>query len=341
VLDPDSPPHSPVIAAALGPVRAALGALQPGAGRRLLVACSGGPDSIAALGLLSLLRRSEQLELVVGHVDHGLRAESGAEAEQVEQVAGALRLTCLQTRIELARGSGLPARARAARRSTLEQQRETCGATAIVLAHTATDQAETMFMHLCRGAGLDGLAAMPTFEAPWLRPLLGLTRAQTRELCGALELPFVDDPTNADTDALRIFLRERVLPRLREDNPKLELALLGLARQAGDAEQALCAWAQTEVERRTIPGGWSLVDFDLLPRAVRSRMLRRMCERSGVDLTQLRRRVVESMDAAAVAVAATTRAAGIPKPAPRGFDLHPNCRIVIEKWGLRATKRPV
>jgi tRNA(Ile)-lysidine synthase len=343
VLDPDSPPHSPIIAGALGPVREALGVLglgPSGGRRRLLIGCSGGPDSIAALGLLSLLCRSEQLELIVGHVDHGLRAESGAEAEQVEQVAIALRLDCLCTKLELARGSGLPARAREARRSALEQQREACGATAIVLAHTATDQAETMFMHLCRGAGLDGLAAMPTFDPPWLRPLLGLTRAQTRELCGALELPFVDDPSNTDEDALRIWLRERVLPRMREENPKLELALLGLARQSGDAEQALCGWAQAEVERRTTSDGWSLVDFDLLPRAVRSRMLRRMCELAGVDLTQLRRQVVDTMDTAAVAVAVSGRAIGTPNPRPRSFDLNPSCRVEIGKMSLRAPKRP-
>lgn len=345
MFDPKAPPHSPIIAGALGPVREALGALGVGIEittprRRLLIACSGGPDSIAALGLLSLLSRSERLELIVGHVDHALRAESGAEAEQVEQVASALRLDCLRTKLELTRGPGLPARAREARRSALEQQREACGATAIVLGHTATDQAETMFMHLCRGAGLDGLAAMPTFEAPWLRPLLGLTRAQTRELCGALELPFVDDPTNADTDALRIWLREQVFPRMREENPKLELALLGLATQARDAEQALCAWARTEVERRTTSDGWSLVDFDLLPRAVRSRMLRRMCELVGVDLTQLRRRVVETMDTAALAVAVSWRSDDTPNPHPRGFDLHPSCRVEIGKFGLRAPKRP-
>jgi tRNA(Ile)-lysidine synthase len=341
VFDPDSPPHNPIIAGALGPVREALGALASrvtGGPRRLLIGCSGGPDSIAALGLLSLLCRSERLELIVGHVDHGLRAESGAEAEHVERVAIALRLACLRTNLELARGSGLPARAREARRSALEQQREACGAVAIVLAHTATDQAETMFMHLCRGAGLDGLAAMPTFEAPWLRPLLGLTRAQTRELCGLLDLPFVDDPSNANTDALRIWLREQVLVRMREENPKLELALLGLASQARDAEQALCGWAQAEVERRTTSDGWSLVDFDLLPRAVRSRMLRRVCELVGVDLGQLRRQVVETMDAAAVTVAVSGRAIGTPNPAPLGFDLHPSCRVEIGKFGLRGIK---
>jgi tRNA(Ile)-lysidine synthase len=333
VLDVDSPPHSPAIAGALGPVREALAALA-GSRRRLLIACSGGPDSIAALGLLMLLRRSEGLELVVGHVDHGLRAESRAEAEHVEQVAAALELTYRCTRLDLSPGPGIPARARAGRRAALDEQREACGATAIVLAHTATDQAETMFMHMCRGAGLDGLAAMPTWDAPWLRPLLQLTRTQTRELCGALALPFVDDPTNADTDALRIWLRERLLPRLREDNPKLEHALSGLARQAGDAEEALLAWAQTEVERRRTADGWSLDGFDRLPRAVRSRMLRRMCELGGVDLAQLRRRVIEAMDMAAMTVT------GSPHIPPRSFDLHPSRRVEIGNFGVRAAKWP-
>ncbi|PRQ05543.1 tRNA(Ile)-lysidine synthase [Enhygromyxa salina] len=341
MLDPESPPRSPEIAAALGPVRETLrAALGPGAGpRHLLVGCSGGPDSIAALGLLTILRRSEALELTVGHVDHGLRAESGAEADQVADVARGLGLGCLRDRVELEPGPGLPARAREARRAALRRQQLECGATAIVLAHTATDQVETMLMHLTRGAGLEGLAAMREYEPPWLRPLLELTRAQTRALCGQLELPFVDDPTNTNTEALRIWLRARVLPHLREHNPRLELALTGLARQAGDAEEALSVWAEAEVEERAGPRGWGLTGFDALPRAIRTRALRRMCELCGVDLTQLRWRVVEAMDASAVAVArARGRGAGSPSPAPRSWDLHPRCRIEINKNGVCAVQ---
>jgi tRNA(Ile)-lysidine synthase len=337
VLDPDSPPRRPEIAAALGPVRGALRGAYGGKGARLLIACSGGPDSMAALGLLTLLRRSEGLELCVGHVDHGLRAESPAEAELVADTAAALGLRCVRARLELERGPGLPARARDGRRAALEDQRRACGAEATVLAHTATDQAETMLMHLARGAGLEGLAAMRRFEAPWLRPLLELTRAQTRELCGALDLPFVDDPSNADTDSMRIWLRERVLPHLREHNPRLDLGLVGLARQAGEAEEALLEWACAEVDRRAGPGGWSLEGFDALPRAVRTRALRRMCELGGVDLAQLRRRVVDAMDAAAVAVAAS-RGPATPSPAPRSWDLNPGRRVQIDKNGVHAGK---
>ncbi|KIG17414.1 tRNA(Ile)-lysidine synthetase [Enhygromyxa salina] len=342
MLDVDAPPHSPEIAGALGVVRGALREAfgSGGGGRRLLVGCSGGRDSVAALGLLMLLRRSEGLELTVGHVDHGLRPESAAEGDFVAGLAAQLGLVCLRTRVELEPGVGVPERARVARRLALEQQAARCGAQAIVLGHTATDQAETMLMHLTRGAGLEGLAAMAAHEGPWLRPLLGLSRAQTKQLCAQLGLGFVDDPTNADTRALRVWLRELVLPRLREQNPQVEFALLGLARQAEDAELALVEWASAEVERRSVDGGWDLGQFHTLPRAVRTRALRRVCELSGVDLTGLRRRVIEAMDIASVAVSRSLAGGpGTPSPAPRGWDLRPGCRIEIGKKGVHASQR--
>lgn len=343
MFDPSAPPRSPAIAAALGPVRAAL-ALAEGP-RRLLVACSGGADSIAALGLLVLLRRSEGLSLAIGHVDHGLRPESAIEAEGVTRLADTLELPSFVTRVELERGPGLPARARLSRRVALRSMADRFGATWIVLAHTATDQAETMLMHMTRGAGLDGLAAMPTLDPPWLRPLLELTREQTRALALALELPFFDDPTNDDEAALRVRMRKTVLPVLRAHNPRVEQAMVGLARQAADAEQAIDAWARDEVETRqrgrangeTDDLAWDLQGFDRIPRAVRMRALRRMCELAFVDVSELRARVVEAMDAAALEVAvAQAGGRGTPNPAPRSWDLRPRRRITIDKKGVRA-----
>lgn len=351
MFDPEAPPRTPAIAAALGPVRAALACL--GEAKRLLIACSGGADSIAALGLLLLLRRSERLELGVGHVDHGLRPESASEAEAVSRLADTFGLPSFVTRLQLERGPGLPARARQARRVALRSHADQFGASWIVLAHTATDQAETMLMHMTRGAGLDGLAAMPTLDRPWLRPLLELTRDQTRALALALELPFFDDPTNDDETALRVRLRKQVLPLLRDQNPRVEQAMLTLARQAADADRACEAWARNEVEARTrsIPAtppattkaerpnewAWDLDGFDRLPRAVRMRALRRMCELACVDLSQLRARIVEAMDAAALEVAlARAGGPGTPSPAPRCWDLRPRRRITIDKKGVRA-----
>lgn len=305
------------------------------------MACSGGADSIAALGLLLLLRRSEGLELGIGHVDHGLRPESASEAESVSVMARALELPSFVTRLELDRGAGLPARARQDRRVALRMQADRFGAPWIVLAHTATDQAETMLMHATRGAGLDGLAAMPTLDPPWLRPLLELTREQTRALAMELDLPFFDDPTNEDMSALRVRLRKTVLPVLRDHNPRVEQAMLRLARQAADADHACEAWARDELETRrradTNELAWALHGFDRLPRAVRMRALRRMCELACVDLSQLRARIVEAMDAAAVEVAqAHARGPGTPNPPPRSWDLRPSRRITIDKNGVRA-----
>jgi tRNA(Ile)-lysidine synthase len=347
VFDPEAMPRSPAIAAALGPVRAALARLGARAGsepRRLLIACSGGADSVAALGLLSLLRRSEKITLGLGHVDHQLRPESGAEAEGVAALAARLGLPCFCTAVDLAPGPGLPARARLVRQGALRSQAAAFGAEWIVLAHTATDQAETMLMHATRGAGLDGLAAMPVIAAPWLRPLLELTRAQTRELAVALGLGFVDDPSNEDVRGLRVRLRKQVLPVLREHNPRVEQAFVQLARQAMDAEQACAVWAEQELARRDLqpepeaPGPrWDLTGFEALPRAIRMRVLRGMCALAGVELAQLRARVIEAMDAAAVAVAAAkARGPGHPMPAPRRWDLSPQRQVTIDKNGVHA-----
>jgi tRNA(Ile)-lysidine synthase len=356
VFDPETPPRSPAIAAALGLVRAAVTSVvgRPSAPRRLLVACSGGPDSIAALGLLMLLRRGEELELGVGHVDHGLRPESRDEAEAVAALARALALPSFHTRLELEAGPGIPARAREARRAALRDHAGRFGAAFIVLGHTATDQAETMLMHMTRGAGLDGLAAMPVVDGPWLRPLLELTRDRTRALASELELPFFDDPSNDDLAALRVRMREVVLPVLRDHNPRVEQAMLSLARQAADADQACQRWAEDEVAARGPDAGeaatlrWDLAGFDELPRAVRTRALRRMCEFAGADPGSLRARIIELIDAAAVAVARSgaLRSGGgdTPSPRPRRWNLHPRVVVMIDKNGVHAhqtaPKRP-
>lgn len=344
-------PKDPAIARALGPVRAAL-ELLPADSRRILVACSGGADSVAALGLLHLLRVGMGVELAVGHVDHGLRPESADEARHVAALARRLDLVSRQTRLSLARGPGLPARARVARRAALREQADALGAATIVLAHTASDQAETMLLHATRGAGLDGLAAMPVYAAPWLRPLLELRRSDTRELCERLGLPFVDDPSNLDETQPRVWLRTQVLAKLRADNGEVELLMAGLARQARDAEEALAGWAAREAEARRLAGDpaelgrWSLTEFDALPRAVRTRVLRRIAELAGVDLEQLHRRTIDQLEAAAWAVAraeARRRSEpGHPSPAPRGWDLAPKLRLTIDRNGLRvaAVGRP-
>ncbi len=333
------PPRHPIIADALGRVRRALAAA--GQPRELVLACSGGADSTALVGLLHLLAGPEHLTLTLAHVDHRLRAASGADAEHVARTAAGLGLACDVRHLALAPGPGLPARAREARRAALLAVAAARGAPAIALGHTATDQAETLLMHATRGCGLEGLAAMRPWDPPWLRPLLELSRADTRALCERLELPFVDDPTNADVEQPRVRVRERVLPLLRAGNPHAERALAGLATHARDAEDALQAWAaREEVARRIAAGRWSTSDLHALPRAVRTRVLRRLCGVGGADLGALRAAVVDDIDRVLVArAAALGGSAAVLRP--HAWDLHPGLELRLGRRGLAIGPRPV
>jgi tRNA(Ile)-lysidine synthase len=336
------PPRHPSIAAALGLARPALAAARGGSGRwRVLVACSGGADSTALLGLLALVAGADALELHVGHVDHGLRAASADEAAHVAALAARLGLPLQATRLALAPGPGLALRAREARRAALRAQADACGATAIALAHTRTDQAETLLMHAVRGAGLAGVAAMAAWEPPWLRPLLGVSRAEARALCGRLGLGFVDDPSNVDPVHPRVRMREQVLPALRRENPRVEAALAALADQAADAEAALDAWAASEVEaRRRGPDTWAIEGLADLPRAVRTRVLRRICGLLGAEPGHA---AIAAVDRAIAERAASSRApspgAASPARAPRAWDLRPGLRLRLDRRGLHLGPR--
>jgi tRNA(Ile)-lysidine synthase len=302
----------------------------------VLVACSGGADSVALLGLLACLRRSLDLRLSVGHVDHRLRPGSGEDARLVEELAAGLGLACAVERLDLLPGPGLPARARAARRAALERQAARVGASWIALGHTATDQTETVLMHLARGCGLDGLSGMPAFDPPWLRPLLHLVREDTRGLAAALQLRFVDDPTNLDPDHARVRLRLSVLPYLRGENPRADRAVVEAAEQARDADEALLSWARREcAARRRGEHQWALGGLHEVPRAVRTRALRLMCEEAGVDLGALRYRVIDAIDRTVVAQALSREAPERgPGVAPRSWDLHPARRLSVGKDGI-------
>lgn len=300
---------------------------------------------MALLGLVTLLAHKEQLRVVAGHVDHRLRPASGHDADHVRALAGALDVEFERVDLDLAAGSGVPARARAARRQALLDMATARGARVVLLAHTATDQAETVLMHGIRGAGLEGLAGMAVREpwpgddaarGCWVRPLLGLTRAQTRALAGRLGLGFIDDPTNEDPRHLRVALRTEVLPVLHRFRPQADLALGRVARIAGEAAQALDAWVSREVEERRLEGHPSVGvaapvlvrgsarGLQHLPRAIRTGIVRRLCFDAGVDPDALTHRVVDAIDAA------------LCDPGEmRSWDLRPHRRLELDPEVLR------
>jgi tRNA(Ile)-lysidine synthase len=185
------------------------------AGAALVCAVSGGPDSLALLALAV----AAGCDVTAVHVDHGLRSGSADEAEVVAAAAALLGARFRSVRVEVGAGPNLEARARTARRAALPAGSAT--------GHTMDDQAETVFVNLLRGAGVDGLAGMrPGPE----HPLLGLRRSQTHVLCRALGLDPVQDPSNTDRRFVRNRVRHELLP-LACDIAGRDLVPL-LARQA-------------------------------------------------------------------------------------------------------------
>ena len=184
----------------------------PGLAPPVVVGCSGGADSVALLALAC----DALLEPVAVHVDHGLRPGSAHEADVVRAVATKLGATFMGTRVEVEPGGNLEARARDARRDALERARVRVGASAVLLAHTQDDQAETIVLNLLRGSAAAGLAGMAHHRDGFVRPLLGMRRAETHAICDALSLVAIDDPMNDDPSFRRVRVRRDVLPLLEE-----------------------------------------------------------------------------------------------------------------------------
>jgi tRNA(Ile)-lysidine synthase len=215
-------------------------------GRTVLIACSGGADSVALLG--AAVRAGHPCE--AGHVDHGLRPESAAEAEHVRELARALGVGFRLERIERldTRGPGLEAAAREVRYAALARLAAQARASFVATAHTRRDQAETILLRLIRGAGPGALAAVRARRplAPGIdlvRPLLDVPRAATEAYCRAHGLVFLDDPHNSDPARARTRLRA-LWPRLLELNPRLEEALARAAATFAEEDELLNALAQ-------------------------------------------------------------------------------------------------
>ena len=202
----------------------------PPAPAAVTCAVSGGPDSLALL----VLAAAAGLEVTAVHVDHGIRPASAADADVVAAAAAAVGAGFRCETVAVAPGANLEARARSARHAALPD-----GA---LLGHTADDQAETVLLNLLRGAGLAGVAAM---EPDRRRPLLGLRRADTAEVCRLAGLTPVLDESNLDPAIRRNRVRHDLIPLLEEiferDVTPLLCRHADLAREATGALDAAVA----------------------------------------------------------------------------------------------------
>jgi len=262
----------------------------------IVLAVSGGPDSVALMWLMARWRRTlaRGPRLVAVTVDHGLRAEAAREARDVKLLARTLDLPHRTMRWSGDKPkTGLPAAARAARYRLLAQAAQAAGATHILTAHTRDDQAETLLMRLLRGSGIAGLAAMARESARdgvvLARPLLNVPKSRLVATLNKAKVTFADDPTNRDTALTRSRLRT-LLPLLAAEGGDAR----GLARlasrlaRANAAVEVLADGAERylALKDQAKRGGPDARDFDAaafaaMPEEVRLRLLLRAINRFG------------------------------------------------------------
>jgi tRNA(Ile)-lysidine synthase len=244
--------------------------VQPG--DTVVCAVSGGADSVALLWGMYLLKEKLQITLQAAHFNHHLR---GAESDRDQAFVQDL---CDRFDIPLTLGSGqvvpgekgLEAAAREARYGFLEQLPGK-----IATAHTADDNAETVLMHLVRGTGLKGLGGIAPVRGRLIRPMLEITREEVLAFLGEYHLTFVEDSSNAGDTFLRNRLRHRVMPLLKEENPRLAENVSEMAQRLRMDEQAL-------TEQRDFSRGLDLSMLEALPEARQHRVVAEFLRYSGV-----------------------------------------------------------
>ncbi len=185
------------------------------AGERVLIACSGGSDSVALAAILHAVAKPMRLQLQLGHVNHGARDSSWQDEAVVLRVAAALELPLRIAQLD--RGAADEATLREGRYTALAALAGEANARVIATAHHAEDQTETVLLSLFRGTGLEGLAGMPARRAlrdtiDLARPLLRFARAELRSYVHVCALPYAIDPSNADLGYRRNALREALEP---------------------------------------------------------------------------------------------------------------------------------
>jgi tRNA(Ile)-lysidine synthase len=253
----------------------------------LLVALSGGCDSVVLLYLLRFRLPSVPLRLTAAHLDHAMRRDSAEDAAWVRGLCAAWDVPLFSER--LATPPGGETEARRARYAFLERCADAAGAALISTAHHADDQAETILFRALRGTGLKGLAGIAPYSGRLLRPLLPFWRRELEEYARDRGLRWRTDPTNEGLDPPRNRLRHDILPRIeRHVAPSARRALVSLGALAGEAEEALERLAdRAEADLVRWEEGVPVLARDRLrtyDSAIATRVVRKLLRRFGVVL---------------------------------------------------------
>jgi len=285
-------PH-PAVARLRSAVRPALTATD----EPVLVACSGGADSLALAAAIAFEAPRAGVTGGGVTVDHGLQEGSAARAEATARLLRGLGLDPVTVvRVEVGSHGGPEAAARAARYDALRTAAARHGAR-IALGHTLDDQAETVLLGLGRGSGPRSVAGMVAENPPFWRPLLGIRRATTRAACAALELPVWDDPWNDDPAYTRVRLRAEALPLLEDVlGGGVAPALARTAVLLREDLDLLDRLAADELGRLAADGGLPAGAVAELPPALRRRVLRGWLLEGGVpDLQAVHLTAVDAL----------------------------------------------
>ncbi|MDH5284186.1 MAG: tRNA lysidine(34) synthetase TilS [Gemmatimonadota bacterium] len=260
----------------------------------VLVAVSGGVDSVVLLDLLHETRDGHGLDLVVAHVDHGIRPDSGAVARHVENLARQFGLPFELVSLGLGPDAS-ETRARTARYRALREIARRHGARYILTAHHLDDQRETVLMRFLNGSGPSGLAGMRRKTRDLARPLLSFSRRSLVAYARARGLEWAEDPSNLDPRHLRSWIRHEVMPRMKERLSSLERNLDRTRRQAGIQRRALHQllrhWPELGYRDEAGRGSLSMVVLERFPTALQVTLVQTLLRAVGgpAGVTRLRR----------------------------------------------------
>ena len=300
-------------------------------GDTVLVAVSGGPDSVAMLHALHACSQALGISLVVAHLDHGLRSEaSDMDAEFVRELA---RSYGLKSIVEKVSGlAGDEESAREARYAFLRRAAAQAGANKIAVGHTADDRAESVLLNIIRGTGIDGLGSIRPVRGNVVRPLIDAFRTEIEAYIQRHGLPFRVDETNQDIAYARNRIRHELLPALEESySPQVKSALVRLAGIAADQSDLMASLAESASGQVAYRGS---MDADLvlrLPKAVqfqlvRSRLLALKGDLRDVTLEQVER-VLDAL--------ACGKSFKITLPSGTIYAARAGCEFLIESGKLR------
>ena len=268
------------------------------AGDTVLVAVSGGADSLALAAALVPESKSALINLVGVTIDHQLQKNSSEQATKVFAQLSELGISQIEiVKVDVEMVDGLEASARRARYAALDAVAEKLNANLIFLGHTLNDQAESVLLGLARGSGARSLSGMARCTGKYCRPLLEITRSETLAACAENNLTPWIDPHNSDSQFARVRVRTDALPKLEESiGPGITEALARSADLLRDDADALDGWANQ------VSANLDLADLEIsllagLPKAVRTRLLRKAIYAAGAPTGSITADHVASVEA--------------------------------------------